>query len=94
MKIQAEVSLYPLRKTSLEESIGTFVECLRHRGCSVSVGPMSSHLSGECGNVLQALAEAFEEVALDDDVVLTVKVSNACPCEADPDRDQKNQSSG
>lgn len=93
MKVQAEVSLYPLREANLEEPIDGFVKGLRSRGLTVRVGPMSSHLSGECKRVFQDLAEAFEEAARNSDVVLTIKVSNACPTEADFDRDTENQSS-
>ena len=79
MKVQAEVSLYPLRRASLVESIDSFVQRLREAGFSVTVGPMSSHISGECESVFGALAGAFDEAAHSGDVVLTVKVSNACP---------------
>lgn len=79
MNIQVEVSLYPLRKDSLEEPINSFAQHLRKCGFSVTVGPMSSHISGESGRVFEALAEAFDEAAGNGDVVLTMKASNACP---------------
>ena len=87
MNIQAEVSLYPLRKALLLESIGSFVQHLRECGFSVTIGPMSSHINGECGRVFEALAEAFEEAANNGDVVLTMKVSNACPRRLDNNSD-------
>lgn len=79
MKIQAEVSLYPLRTAALMESIESFLGHLRRRGLSVEIGPMSSRISGECRNMFYALSEALEAVGRESDVVLTVKVSNACP---------------
>ena len=89
MNIQAEVSLYPLRKASLEESINSFAQHLRKCGFSVTVGPMSSHISGETGRVFRALAEAFDEAAGNGDVVLAMKISNACPRRLD-----KNEARG
>ena len=40
---------------------------------------MSSHISGECKDLFHALGIAFEDVAQGCEMVLTVKVSNACP---------------
>ncbi len=79
MKSQAQVSLYPLRRPTLMGPIDLFLERLRQAGLSVEIGPMSSHVSGESSDLFRALGEAFEVVARDSDVVLTVTVSNACP---------------
>ena len=79
MKVQAEVSLYPLRTASLSEAIDRFLDRLRRRGLAVEVTPMSTRLEGESGEIFQALREAFEAVAAGGSVVLTVKISNACP---------------
>ena len=81
MKVQMEISLYPLRMTSLTEPIDRFTERLRRSGFSVEIGPMSSRVSGECADIFCVLGEAFEAAARDGDVVLTVKASNACPVE-------------
>jgi uncharacterized protein YqgV (UPF0045/DUF77 family) len=59
--------------------IDLFLERLRQTGLRVELGPMSSHVSGESRHLFRALGEAFEAVARDSDVVLTVTVSNACP---------------
>ena len=83
MNVQAEVSLYPLRTATLMESIDCFLGHLRHSGLRVEIGPMSSHLVGECGDMFRALGEAFEAAARESDVVVTIKISNACP-ETDP----------
>jgi len=40
---------------------------------------MSSRISGECKDLFQALSSAFEDVTQGGEIVLTVKVSNACP---------------
>jgi len=79
MRVQAEVSIYPLRTATLMDSIDLFVRHLRRGGLSVEVGPISSHVSGECGGMFRALGEAFEAAARQSDVVVTVKVTNACP---------------
>ena len=83
MKVQAEVSLYPLRTTMLTESIDRFLDHVRRDGVSVETGAMSSRISGECRDLLNALSGAFEEACRHDDVVLTIKVSNACPLAPD-----------
>jgi len=79
MNVQAEVSLYPLRTPTLMEAIDGFVEHLRSAGLNVEIGPMSSHISGRCRDLFRALGRAFEDAAHAGDIVLTVKVSNACP---------------
>lgn len=79
MNVQAEVSLYPLRTATLTAPVERFLEPLRRSGVRVEIGPMSSRLAGECGDVFRALGEAFEAAARQSDVVATVKVTNACP---------------
>jgi len=79
MRVQAEVSLYPLRRPSLAESVNRFLEHLGRTGLRVRPGPMSSQIEGAVGEVFGGLAEAFEAAANDADVVMVVKVSNACP---------------
>ena len=79
MRVQAEVSIYPLRTATLMDSIDLFVRHLRRGGLSVEVGPISSHVSGECRDTFRALGEAFEAAARESDVVAAVKVTNACP---------------
>ena len=79
MKIQAEMSLYPLRTPTLAEPIKRFVRHLRQKNLEVEMGTMSSRISGECKDLFPALGIAFEEVADEGEIVLIVKVSNACP---------------
>jgi len=83
MIVQAEVSLYPLRTPSLAGPIAVFLERLRHAGLEIEAGPMSSRVVGEGDQVFTALADAFDHVATDHHVVLSVKVSNACPVSGD-----------
>lgn len=79
MNIQAEISLYPLRQPNLTELIDRFLQHLHLRKLEVETGTMSSHISGECKVIFSSLAIAFEEVADEGEIVLIVKVSNACP---------------
>ena len=79
MKVQAEISLYPLRQDDLTEPIQQFVESLKSNDLKVKTGLMSSVISGEESIVFQSLQKAFERAAKKYDVVLTAKISNACP---------------
>ena len=78
MKIDAEVSLYPLRNADLSKPIACFLGRLRGTGLKVEPGSMSSHITGECANLFRALGDAFEKGAEEGDIVLMMKVSNAC----------------
>ena len=79
MKIQAEVSLYPLRQNDLTKPIQQFAESLKRDDLNVKTGSMSSVISGEESIVFQSLQKAFEQAAQKYEVVLTAKISNACP---------------
>ena len=79
MKIQAEISLYPLRQNDLTEPIQQFIESLKSNDLNVKTGSMSSVISGEGSIVFQSLQKAFEETAKKYEVVLNAKISNACP---------------
>jgi uncharacterized protein YqgV (UPF0045/DUF77 family) len=79
MKVQAEVSLYPLRQNDLTKPIQQFVESLKSNDLNVKTGSMSSVISGDESIVFQSLQKAFEQAAQKYEVVLTAKISNACP---------------
>jgi len=79
MNIQAEVSLYPLRTDALGPVIEGFVANLRRPGLDVEVATMSTRIAGELPEVFLALAEAFAGTAVQQEAVLVVKASNACP---------------
>ena len=79
MKVQAEVSLYPLRQDDLTKPIQKFVESLKNDNLDVKTGPMSSVISGDSKIVFQSLQKAFAQVGNKYKVVLTTKISNACP---------------
>jgi uncharacterized protein YqgV (UPF0045/DUF77 family) len=79
MNIQAEVSLYPLRTDAVGPAVEDFVGCLRRPGLDVEVGAMSTRIAGELPEVFLALAEAFARTAVQQEAVLIMKTSNACP---------------
>ena len=89
MKIDAEVSLYRLRNEDLSRSIGCFLNQLQEAGLTVEPGPMSSHLKGECADLFGAVGNAFERSAEEGDVVLVMKVSNACGSPGNREDDEK-----
>ena len=79
MKVRAEISLYPLKTTELSSPIDEFCRILQAQGLEVQIGPMSSSISGECKDLFEAVQEAFEQLAGKYQVVMTAKISNACP---------------
>ncbi len=79
MKVQAQISLYPLRTPDLAEPITRFVQQLERDGLDINIGPMSTQVTGDSNVLFARLAEAFEDAASHGDVVLLLKVSNACP---------------
>jgi len=79
MKIQAEISVYPLRVTELSRPIDEFCRMLQSHGLEIQLGPMSSLISGEPKDVFKAVQEAFERLAERYQVVVAAKFSNACP---------------
>ena len=79
MNVQAEVSLYPLQTQEIGKTIDSFVDDLGRAGLTVRKGNMSTALSGDVGTVFGAVSRAFTTVADSGQVVLVLKVSNACP---------------
>jgi uncharacterized protein YqgV (UPF0045/DUF77 family) len=79
MKVQAEISIYPLRQNELTEPIQQFVKLLKNNKLKVKVGPMSTLVTGEAPVVFENLQKAFERLAQRYEVVMNAKISNACP---------------
>ena len=79
MKVRAEISLYPLKTTELSSPIDEFCRILQAQGLGVQIGPMSSSVSGECKDLFKTIQKAFEQLAEKYQVVMTAKISNACP---------------
>jgi uncharacterized protein YqgV (UPF0045/DUF77 family) len=79
LKVQAEVSLYALRQKNLAEPVDRFCELLQKDEIEVRTGPMSSLITADSEVIFRGLKEAFEQLAKEYEVVLTAKISNACP---------------
>ena len=79
MKIQAEVSIYPLRISNLSKPIEEFWDALKHNELEIESGSMSTRITGDSDTVFVALRSAFTSVIEEYEVVMSVKMSNACP---------------
>ena len=79
MNVHAEISLYPLRTNDLRNVIGRFLGEMKAAGLPVQPGNMSSTVSGDVRMVFSTIRAAFEAVAENGQVVLVMKMSNACP---------------
>ena len=79
MNVQAEISLYPLRTDDLGNAIEAFLRELKAAGLMVQPGSMSSIVSGDVNAVFSTMGAAFAATAEEGQVVLVMKVSNACP---------------
>jgi len=79
MKVQAEISLYPLRQNELTKPIQQFIWALKNNNLNIKTGPMSTLVTGDSQVVFESLQQAFEQIAEKYEAVLAVKISNACP---------------
>lgn len=79
MNVQAELSLYPLRVRNLGGVIEQVLAELKTADVTVQPGNMSSIVAGDADAVFAAAAAAFKAAAEHHQVVLVMKVSNACP---------------
>ena len=79
MTIQAEISLYTLGEKSQLPAINDLINVLIKHGIEIEPGRMSSIISGDASILFPALQEAFETVSEDSQIVMTLKISNACP---------------
>ena len=79
--VTAQVSLYPLRQTSLSEAIERLLRVLDAHGLEVRPGPMSTLVVGSTEAVFEGLEQGFREAADRGQVVLVATFSNACSIE-------------
>jgi uncharacterized protein YqgV (UPF0045/DUF77 family) len=78
-RLSAQISVYPLRQTSLSPTIDEAVGILRRHGLEVYPGVMSTRVVGDEDSVFAAMREAFGRSAERGDVVMVVTISQACP---------------
>lgn len=79
MKVEMEVSLYPLAEGKLQHPVEDFTELLEQHGCTVEHTSLSSMVKGESTKVFEALRLGYEQAARKSGCVLIVKACNACP---------------
>ena len=79
MRVQAQVSIYPLKTKSLTEPIEAFCDALRGYDLKVETQSMNTLISGESDAVFSAIARSFEMLADQYRIVMDLKISNACP---------------
>jgi uncharacterized protein YqgV (UPF0045/DUF77 family) len=63
----------------LAKPVGWFCELLQKDEIEIRTGPMSSLITADSEVIFRNLKEAFEQLAKEYEVVLTAKISNACP---------------
>jgi uncharacterized protein YqgV (UPF0045/DUF77 family) len=79
VRVQAEISLFPLRTRNLAKPVKRFIGCLDRKKPEINIGAMSTQLRGDCGTLFKSIGKAFADVSRKGDLVLAMKVSNACP---------------
>lgn len=79
MNIQAELSLYPLGTENIGEPVKAFIKFLEDSGMVISSGNMSTVIAGESESVFDVIKKAYENIAMNSQAVLVIKMSNACP---------------
>ena len=79
MKVQAEVSVYPLRTSKLSGPVAEFCRVLRSHDLHVETRSMSTFVTGEMESLFEALEEGFRVLAQGNEIVIHFNISNACP---------------
>lgn len=77
MKVQAEVSIYPLREQHLLRFVARFHHIMDSYGLAVKTRAMSMEIAGDSGKLFRGLCDAFEQFTKEYDITLVCKVSNA-----------------
>jgi len=83
MKVQVQISIYPLKTSSLSEPIEEFCRILKDKGLKVKTRTMDSFIVEESDTIFKSVREAFEQIAEKYDVTMDFRISNACPKEAE-----------
>jgi len=78
MKIQAELSFYPLCTQEISLYVKTFCDELEKRGLTLNISTISTIIAGESTDIMNAVSEVIEKVGKDKKFVLSCKISNSC----------------
>ncbi len=81
MRVQAQISIYPLKTKSLYAPIDEFCRILKDKGLKVQTRTMDSLIIGQSDVIFKSVQEAFGQIAEKYDVAMDFKISNACPKE-------------
>jgi len=79
MFLAAQVSIYPLRQSRLSSAIDRALGIFEQHDLEVTPGPMSSVISGNDEELFAAIKEVFQQTSEQDEVVMIITLSNACP---------------
>ena len=77
--LSAQLSVYPLRQSSLLPTINEALEILVGCGLNVIPGSMSTIILGNETNLWAGLHKVFSSASERGEVVMIVTISNACP---------------
>lgn len=80
----AQVSIYPLRQTSVSGAISGALAAFQASDVEVRPGAMSTVIAGSEDAVFAALREGYRAATAQGDVVVVATLSNACPTPATP----------
>lgn len=84
IELSAQISIYPLRQSSLSKTIDTALAVLETSGLKITPGSMSTMIVGREAQLWAGLKNAFSAAASQGEVVMITTISNACP---KPNRD-------
>gem|GEM_PF-4639886 len=76
MRVQAEVSFYPLKAQDVTREIMAFVDTVRAAGVEIELGALSALIRGEAVAVFEALKQAYLARAQAGTAVMVVKYVN------------------
>lgn len=74
-----ELSLYPLGEPGIGPIIDEFISVLEKSDLTVTMGQMSTIVTGDTSKLFTSLEKAYTMVAEKYGIVLVCKISNACP---------------
>jgi len=63
MKVQVQISIYPLKTKFLSEPIEEFCRTLKNKGLKVQTRTMDSLVIGQSDAIFKSVQEAFEQIA-------------------------------
>jgi len=83
----AQISIYPLRKTSISDTISEALAAFQTSDVEVHPGALSTVIAGTEDAVFAAMREGFRAARAQGDVVMVATLSNACPMPETPHKE-------